>query len=153
LKGARERVAGVSKGAIRIEDRGQAWKIQKFQASRRGPKTLYDGISPEVTENNEAPVQCRGFHHQSVVAFWHPEILRSWSAVSRTFCLQISVSSLLHFSRNEGASGDVDENKGAGKTTASRDGIGCWCPKLEVRCLFQNPLTPNPSPPRGRGES
>ena len=61
-------------------------------------------------------------------------------------------SSFLHLSINEGASGDVDENKRAGKSTV-REGIGCWCPKLEVRWLFKDPLTSNPSPPKGRGES
>ena len=76
------------------------------------PNTLYDGISPEVPENNEATIASVWI----LSAKWGKgtKLDRSRRNSGKTSCFLTPYSRLLHH-KNEGDSGDVYENKGGRK--------------------------------------
>jgi hypothetical protein len=96
---AEESVPRAGNGGFQIHD------------SKCGAKTPYDGISPEVPENNEAhnpeqPIRAPKFRQQRT------RRIEAVSEQSRPAILSPD-SCLLH-SRNERDSGDIDENKERG---------------------------------------
>src|SRR5579862_3930313 len=89
---------------------GRRWRIQDLRAFT---KTSYDGISPEVFENIEPRCpksNLRSHEHHRLYARRHDIFTEAFQR--RTFWL-LSPVTCLRQRKNEGDSGNVDENKGS----------------------------------------